>query len=149
MYSSAKYLLCMFFSWKMTGKLWICYLIYDLCSKLQLLSIWYTFLRQRPPYISSLHQMNPSETCHSSLKDFSKFGSLHWREALAGDNHGVADQKQSAMGRQSGGGCLAHVCNLFTLTKVQPVLQHCKLASYCEAKATNLKTANHHSMWTI
>jgi len=94
----------------------------------------------------SSHQMNPSETCHSSLKDFSKFGSLHWREALAGDNHGVADQKQSAMGRQSGGGCLAHVCNLFSLTKVQPVLQCCKLASYCEAKATNLKTANHHSM---
>lgn len=40
-------------------------------------------------------------------------------------------------------GCLAHVCNTLLYTKVQLVVQHCKLASYCEAKATNLKTANH------
>jgi len=62
------------------------------------------------------------------------------------DNPSLADQKQNAMRKQYWDGCLAHVGNIFLFTKVQPVVQYCKLTSYCEAKATNLKTANRGNM---
>lgn len=91
-------------------------------------------------------QMSTSEARRTRLTELSTFGRLRSGGARACNNHGVADQKQSAMGRQYWNGCLAHVCNIFLFTKVQPVVQYCKLASYCEAKATNLKTANHRNM---
>lgn len=49
MYFSAKYQLCIFFSWKMTGRLQLCYSMYELCSKLQL-SIWPILFRGKPLY---------------------------------------------------------------------------------------------------
>lgn len=151
MYSSAKYQLCIFSLWKMTGKLQFCYLMYDLCSKLQLLSIWSILFRQKPPYGRNLppsHRMSTSETHRTSLTELSTFVRLRSREAQAHNNPGMADQNQSAVQKQYQGGCLAHGCNIFIFDKVQPVVQCCKLASYYEEKVTKLRKATHRNMWT-
>lgn len=49
---------------------------------------------------TSLISDETSETCLTSLTDLSTFGRLCSREAQASNNSGVADQKQSAMGKQ-------------------------------------------------
>lgn len=100
---------------------------------------------------TSLTLDETSETCRTSLTELSTFGRLRSKEAQACNNPGVADQKQSAMRRQYQrwllSTCLQYISFLFT--KVQLAVQYCKLASYCEAKVTNLKTANHRNMWTV
>lgn len=45
-------------------------------------------------------QMSTSETCRTSLTELSTFGRLRSVEAQACNNPGVADQKQSAIGKQ-------------------------------------------------
>lgn len=110
MYFSAKYQLCIFSSWKMTGRLQLCYLMYDLCSKLQLLSIWSILFRGEPPYgwKTSLAPGEPFRGLpRARLMELSAFGRLRSAEAQACNNPGVADQKRSGTGKQYPGWLLS------------------------------------------
>lgn len=131
------------FSWKMTGRLQLCYLMYELCFKLHL-SILSILFRRKPLYGWNLPQVRwMLQRLATQIWQLSKIDRVRSAIILVWPIRSKVEQESSPRD-----GCLAF-CHTFVFTKVQRVVPHCKLASYCKAKATNLKTASHQNMWTV